>query len=245
MPEVDRRSTVLLQSCDDEYAPFLDITGPVNATYAALHGYAYRQFVGFKSSGAGANFNRYHLIGDEIERGEYEWALWLDADALVVDLNTRLEPIVERTPEKLFIACRGTLLGDWDINNGVFLIQLRHPLARSFIDHMLLAGEQLGRCAEGFHSDQRVMHDWLKSHRDTAGRIPIVQRYADDESDLFNYDGPFIKHVLREVGDRPKRLATLRSLAETALASKRTTQSNHSGSDACLGQVLNFDRTTS
>lgn len=136
-------STVVLQSCDDAYAPFLEVTGPVNAAYAAWHGYSYRQFVGLKSRRAGGNFNRYHLIGEEIERKEHDWALWIDSDALVIDLNMPLQPIIERTPDKLIIACRGSLLGDWDINNGVFLIRLRHPLAGPLIDHMIREGSTL------------------------------------------------------------------------------------------------------
>jgi hypothetical protein len=245
MPEIARPSTVLLQSCDERYAPLLEITGAVNAAYAAAHGYAYRRFVGFKSPGAGANFNRYYLIREELDRGEHDWALWLDADALVVDLSVPLESIIARTPDKLLIACQGTLRGDFDINNGVFLISLRHPLARTFVDHMLLSGDQLGNPPQGFYSDQRVMHEWLRDQGDQEGRIPIVQRYTGEESNLFNYDGGFIQHVLRERGDFETRLEILRGLAAAAVGADSSPQSNRSGSDASLGQLLNLSRAIS
>jgi hypothetical protein len=140
----------------------------------------------------------------------------------VIDLNVPLGPIIERTPEKLISACRGTFRGDWDINNGVFLIQLRHPLAGPFIDHMIRAGDRLGRRAQGFHSDQYVMHRWLLAQRDETGRVPIVQCYTDGNYDLFNYDGTFIQHVLREFGTGAERLTRLRGLAGVAFDSLPT-----------------------
>jgi hypothetical protein len=209
-------STILLQSCDENYSPFLEVSGPVNAAYAAREGHAYRQFVGHMSSQAGANFNRYHLIRDEVERGQHDWALWIDADAIVVHLNVRLESIIERTPDKFIIACRGGCEGHFDINNGIFLINLRHPLARTFADELIRKGDELGRMLTGFHSDQHEMHAWLKGHADEAGHISFLERYAEPEHNLFNYDGPFIHHVLRTDGDHETRLEKLRGLAKAA-----------------------------
>ena len=136
--------TIILQSCDASYTPLLDATAATNQAYARKHGYAFRQFVGNLSSiPHTANFNRYYLLREEISRGEHDWALWLDADAIVVNHANRLETIIERSPDRLLIACRGTFDGEFDINNGVFLLNLRHRLSGEIVDAMIGHCERL------------------------------------------------------------------------------------------------------
>jgi hypothetical protein len=216
MSTIDRPSTIVLQSCDETYAPLLEASGPVNSTYAALHGYTYRSFVGFMSPTAGANFNRYHLIREELDVGRHDWAFWMDVDAIAIDLRFPLESLIERTPEKMLIACTGTDRGEFDINNGVFLMNLRHPLARELVEDVIRVGDSLGRAPNGFYSDQAIMQRWLQGYADEAGHISFLQCYAGSDRSLFNYDGRFIKHVLRTCGNGEQRLAKIRRLAELA-----------------------------
>lgn len=222
MSTIGRPSTIVLQSCDENYAPLLDASGPVNSTYAARHGYAYRSFVGFKSATAGANFNRYHLIREELDAGQHDWAFWMDADAIVINLDFLLESLIERTPDKMIIACSGTERGEFDINNGVFLLNLRHPLARELVEDVIRVGDSLGRAPNGFYSDQAIMQRWLRGYADAAGHISFLQCYAGRDRSLFNYDGQFIRHVFRTRGSTEQRIVKLRQLAEMAIHSQST-----------------------
>jgi hypothetical protein len=210
----------ILQSCDLAYLPFLEITSAVNSRYASAHGYDYRYEVGnLGPVDHTANFNRYYLLRREIDSQVCSWAFWIDADALIKDHNVRLESIIDRTPDKLLIACRGSVHGDHDINNGVFFLNLRHARAREFIDTCIRYAERLPKMARGFHDDQCVVHGWLYAQRDRAGHVELVQCYKDQEHDLFNYDGSFVSHVLREDSGTGKRLSKLRYLAAQTLQS--------------------------
>ncbi|HEY3969129.1 MAG TPA: class I SAM-dependent methyltransferase [Planctomycetaceae bacterium] len=207
-------SIILLQSCDEAYAPMLDATAATNAAYARAHGYAYRKIVGNLSPvPQTGNFNRYYLLREETAMGQHDWALWLDADAIVIDHSLPLESIIQRTPHKLIIACRGTLLGEHDINNGVFLLNLRHRLASELLADVIRYCEALDPRNTSFHSDQRVVQHWLLAQSDDRGRIEVAQCYTGREANLFNYNGPFVRHVLRRQGSFGQRLDVLQRLA--------------------------------
>lgn len=213
----NRLSITILQSSDELFAPMLNLTGDCNFDYAAGNGYTYRRLVGNLSHIPNtANFNRYYLLRQEIELGEHDWALWMDADAIVVDHNVRLESFVEQSPDKLIIACRGGFLGDYDINNGVFLLNLRHHLARELVDECILRCELLDPLNTQYCCDQYMMHEWLQRQQDSNGRNPAVTCYKGDEANLLNYDGPFIRHVMREFGSFDERMDELRRLSGLA-----------------------------
>jgi hypothetical protein len=108
------------------------------------------------------------------------------------------------------------MLGEHDVNNGVFLLNLRHPLVRPLVEHCIRHVESLTTPVSSFQDDQCVMHAWLLSQRESSGRIPVVQCYTDGDYNLFNYDGGFIRHVLREFGSFDARLRELRRLADEA-----------------------------
>ena len=210
---------VIVQSCDETYAPLLAITANVNEKYAARHGYTYQSVAGNLAAVANtSNFNRYYLLRQEIEAGTHDWALWMDADAIVIDDNVLLEHFINHSSSKLLIACRGTMDGDHDINNGVFLLNLRHQLARDIVEFCIRACERIDPGNTSFHSDQRHMHKWLFDKRDASGRIHFIKCYTGEEYNCLNYDGPFIRHVLREFGDYEQRVHELQRLARNTHA---------------------------
>lgn len=208
------RRLIILQSCDRHYESMLAITSAVNSAYANRHHYSYRQFVGNLSPiPCTANFNRYYLAKDEILRNTFDWAFWIDADALVVDHQITLSSIIDRTPDKMLIACRGGMKSDFDVNAGVFLLNLRHEKTLELVEYCIGVCESLDPTNSSYRSDQRHMHTWLKSHENAEGQIDIIQRYTGCEHNLFNYDGNFVKHVLREFGDYQERVDELRRIA--------------------------------
>lgn len=216
---------IILQSCDDNYAPMLDVTSSSNAVYAQTHGYSYRATIGNLSAiPVTANFNRYYLLREEIVAGIYEWGVWLDADAIVMDHRVRLESIIDRSADKLIIGCRGGSMGDHDINNGVFLLNLRHPLALEIVDSCIQHVETLDPANAQFCDDQWIVHRWLLEQNNLTAPISIVKCYQGEEYNLFNYDGEFIRHVLRDDGTFEDRVSALRRLAEQARGSSQRPQ---------------------
>jgi hypothetical protein len=206
---------VILQSCDVHYAQFLGLTSSSNSMYAKRYGYAYQRTIGNLSPiPHTGNFNRYYLLRHEIHRGEYDWALWLDADAIVIDHAISLSSLIERTPDRLLIACRGSFRGEYDINNGVFLLNLRHPLAGEMVQAVIQRCESFDPGNSAFHSDQEILHDWLRTWQDEDGRIDFLQNHSGDDYHLFNYDGPFIRHILRDFGTTAERMKELERLAD-------------------------------
>lgn len=203
---------LILQSCDEPYKPMLLATTAANQAYARAHGYGYRGTVdNFSARSRTGNFNRYYLLRDELDQARYDWALWLDADAIVLDHRVTLESIIDRTPDRLIIACRGGEHGDYDINNGVFLLNLGHPRAREVVDCCIRYVENLPTDDVWFHDDQWLVHEWLKAS-EGQGEPPLVQCYKGGDYNLFNYDGAFIRHVLREFGGFEERVSELHRL---------------------------------
>ncbi len=214
-PPTDAPAIVILQSCDVLYLPLLRATSATNREYAEKHGYAYHTYVGNLSPiPHTSSFNRYYLIRREIKAGRFDWALWLDSDALVMDHGKRLESIIEKSPEKMLIACRGGRQGEHDINAGVLFLNLRHRQALSMVEYVIGECERIDPSRDaGFWCVQCHLHRWLSQHGDQHGKIPLLQRYTDPDANLFNYDGPFIWHVLREHGPIEKRTAELERLS--------------------------------
>jgi len=165
-----------------------------------------------------ANFNRYYLLRQAIAEQRYDWAVWIDADAIIIDPQVTLESIIGRSPDKLVIACRGGHAGEHDINNGIFFLNLRHPYAREMIEYSINHCERLNCQTGGFRGDQHTMQTWLSSKFDINGHIALLQRYGGNEYNLFNYDGPFIRHVLRVCGALDQRIVKLRQLASYSSA---------------------------
>lgn len=213
---MDSNSVVVVQSCDHRYAEFMGLAMEINQEYSKRQGYEYCRAIGNLSPIANtSNFNRYYLLRQQIQAGSHDWAFWIDADALIVDHTVSLHSLIDRSPEKLLIACRGSQFGDHDINNGVFLLNLRHPLALKLVQHCIACCERLVDDPPGFRDDQHVVQAWLADHRDDSGSVALVQCYSGQEANLFNYDGAFVKHVLREFGTLEQRSEELSRLAQS------------------------------
>jgi len=217
-------SVLILQTSDGvRYKKLLDITAPINSAYAEQHGYAYKRWDGIKVAPTEqrfwATFNRIYLLLEELDAGTHDWILYMDADALVYD---GAKPVTEFiTNDKAVVACRG---GDrhsntWDINTGVVFYNMRHPRIRiileAWLELFLTEYEQGSSSTDG---------DWDFHVGNLPAEYPFIQRilmsdaslckvYRGEQHNAFNYDGPFIKHVLRNKKDsidvRADKLSTL------------------------------------
>jgi hypothetical protein len=205
---------VIVQSSDRDYRTLLSVTGRVNAHYARRHAYGYCRFVGnLSATPSTANFNRYYIIRYLVDLQKFGWALWLDADAMIVDHTRRLEDVVELSPRQLLIACAGQNHGHYDINSGVFFVNLGHPRVLRMTQSVIDECERLGPNHSARTSDQHHLQQWLRRHAGPEGIIPFLRRFCGPDASAFNYRGDFIRHELREYGTPEQRLEVLKQLA--------------------------------
>lgn len=222
----------ILQSCDETYAQCLWAAADTHKAYAKRHGYGYHWTIGNLSPiPETANFNRYYLLRQAIAKQHYDWAVWIDADAIIIDSTIKLESIISRSPDKLVIACRGGNNGESDINNGIFMLNLRHPRVRELVEYCIQHCERLSCEEGGFRCDQHAMQTWLSLNSDQNGHIALLHRYDGDDYNLFNYDGTFIRHVLRVHGTLDQRVTELRRLVNcnATKPTKQFVQAKHQG----------------
>jgi len=155
---------LLLQTSDaDRYAPMLAVTATNVREYCRRHGYGYESFVGIKRGVHPwqATFNRIPMFVELVERGFTGWAVYLDADAYIQDLDFDLAAYLADKGDRAAIFATSGVTGEhWDVNAGVALINLGHPLGRALVE----------RWAKGFdaHDDARLRaaSEWMDEGND-------------------------------------------------------------------------------
>lgn len=112
------------------YAEMLSNTARTVTAYARRHGHRYEQFLGLKFGDYSwqATFNRVFLLQELLDRGHRDWVCYIDADAWVEDLNFDVDAFLADKSQygSVFTPSQATDLW-WDVNAGVFMINLGHP----------------------------------------------------------------------------------------------------------------------
>lgn len=156
-----------------KYSKMLDQTSRTVKVYAERHGARYESFVGLKKGMKPwqASFNRIFMIEDLLERGATGWLIYLDADAWIADLEFDLRSFLFGKDDFIGIfASSGASTEWWDVNDGVFLLNLSHPSARSLIHkwkaqmdaHWAIIAES-PTFPPGGPDDQSMLHDILRT----------------------------------------------------------------------------------
>lgn len=225
---MNRPRVLVLQTCDGvKYKDLADLSESVNRKYANRHGYDYKRFDGIKRGGLPwhATFNRIYLIDEEIERGYYDWVIYIDVDAIVVDHGKSIEDFFDY--KYGLIACRGASDDPeifWDINAGVLIYNLRNLHIKQIvqrwredyekfsIEYLSADGDSAFKNLGNRVCDQGLLQDIIRSLGPD-----VVKVYRGDEHDAFNYDGPFIKQILRTHDDgTDSRLDKMKRVIETS-----------------------------
>nr|WP_053000119.1 methyltransferase domain-containing protein [Sphingomonas sp. Y57] len=202
----DAGGVVFLQTADAEhYAPMLAITAAGVREYCRRHGFGYESFLGVKRGFHPwqATFNRIPMLEELVARGFTGWAVYLDADAYIQDLDFDLTAYLADKGDRAAIFATSGVTGEhWDVNAGVALINLGHPLGRELVARWSAAfaahsDETLREAAEwmGGGNDQDLLHDILRQDEAIA-RAVLVEPMT-----LLN--GPrarFIRQQLRAMG---------------------------------------------
>jgi hypothetical protein len=207
-----------IQSSDPvRYAEMLAHTSRTVQAYCDQHCHHYESFIGLKRGYHPwqAAFNRLFMLEEIVERADCDWVIYLDADAYIANLNFDLADYLLDFSDKIAAAApSGASDCAWDVNSGVMAVNVRDPLARTFVrlwkaefdsisDEVLAAAEDW---YIGMHGDQALLHRVLQANDS------ILARFGRLDPALINSpDATFIRQQLRGFGlsfaDRVDKLA--------------------------------------
>jgi hypothetical protein len=233
------QNIVMLQTADaTHYLPMLQATERVNQAYCSRHNIAYSLYIGIKRGFFPwhACFNRIVIIKELIDAGHRGWVFYLDADAFVFGQSCDVRnDVIARFDKPLIIAPGGVSGALWDVNDGVFLVDLGDATARDLMlawygNFMTTPEEVLRLAPDPIHSapgewDTRVQSDqprlqWLLQHNERYRNcVGMAERGA-----LNSHIGSFVRQILRAHTDTfEERLAwiqreTAAVIADTVIA---------------------------
>lgn len=212
---------VVLQTCDDTrggYGQFLDLTESRHRAYCEQHGYDYMRVdkivVGYEPFMA--TYNRIFLCLGLLKEKKYDWVFYLDADA-VIDEFKPLDSLLDTN--YVILGCRGSVFVEygigrqWNMNAGVFLLNLRHK-ETSWMLHEWQREFFQEFIADPTFELRRVLLDQDMLHR-VLKRKAVAKVFRGAQADCINYNGPFVKQILRTHGSLEKRIQVLKKFLDS------------------------------
>lgn len=209
--------TILQTSDAFKYSRMLRATSRTAIEYCRRHGFAYESFIGIKRGfhGAQAAFNRIFLLEELADRGYQGWALYMDADAYIYDLDFDLRAYLADKQDRA--AIMATIPGEtipWHINSGVLFFNLGHPQAITLIADwkrrfMALPDERLRNLLSVWdhENDQTMLYNAL--NEDPVLRAAVV---FEDASVFNHHEARFIRQFLNsldsDIESRTSRIET-------------------------------------
>jgi hypothetical protein len=222
----DTADIVLVQTCDPfAYFDLLVASSRANRAFCARHGIAYAGFVGVKRGFHPwhAAFNRIVLLREYVEQGFTGWVLYLDADALVVDLDWDVRSYLRaKAGFAAVLAPAGEDVPDWEVNDGVGFFHLGHPACRALVaawnEAFARIGDDALRAAGRWdlvRDDQAMLQGILRA--DSALRQAV---FLESPRAVNSREASLVRQVLR--AQEPDMQARRRAIeAEAAAALDR------------------------
>jgi hypothetical protein len=217
---------ILLQTCDPfAYFDLLVASSRANRAFCARQEIAYRGFVGIKRGFHPwhAAFNRISLLREYIEQGFGGWVLYLDADAVVADLDWDVRSYLRAKADAAAVLVpAGEDAPDWEVNDGVAFFNLGHPACRAIVaawneafarvtDHALRAAVRWDLVRD----DQDMLQGILRA--DPSLRAAI---FLESPRRINSREATLVRQVLR--AQEPDMQARRRAIeAEAAAALRR------------------------
>jgi hypothetical protein len=211
-----------IQTCDREkYSAMLEATSRSVLAYCRKFDCEFEMFVGIKrgSKPWHAALNRISILKRYVDRGYAGWVIYLDADAYIADLDFDAGAFLDENSRYAMIAAPsgGSPYEWWNINNGVFAINCGHPLGRRIVEEWYAALSAVPLPAlkeERFWSelidDQSALHAVLRSMPGLADQFLV-------DHHILNWNGRFIRQVIREMGSIDYRANRLKQLVNETL----------------------------
>ncbi|WP_133637075.1 hypothetical protein [Zavarzinia compransoris] len=193
--------------------------------YCQRHDFRYEAYVGLKRGYFGwhASFNRIYILRELIDRGYRGWAVYMDADAFVADFDFDLRGFLADKDRYAGIFTPSGVTGEyWDINNGIFLINLASPVAHKIVSDwydlfQIVTDEQL-----------RNAPDWTNDFLDDQGILQkIFREWPAVKDDLFyvshriinSIEASFLKQFMRgHEPDLGKRIRSIETMIQELLS---------------------------
>lgn len=195
-----------LQTADANYWRLLKLTSKTVREYCRRNGFLSESFFGIIRGYHPwhATFNRIPLLKRILGGGYSGWVCYLDADAYIADLDFDLAEYLGDKDGVAFIAAPGGRLGWWDVNAGVFFINLSHRVGKQIIhewaSRFSLISEDELRAASRWSQvpdDQALLHQVLQDIPDAQSSVLID---GGNPRLLNENNGLFIRQILRSVG---------------------------------------------
>jgi hypothetical protein len=196
---------VFLQTADPfRYKRMLDATARTVLEYCRRHETAYESYIGIKRGYFPwhATFNRMFQLRELLDRGFLGWAVYLDADAYIHDLDFDLKSYLGNRSDRAGIMT--SIPGapsPWCINAGVILLNLAHDKGREIVVRWLesyhaIDDTKLQRMEtwDDGESDQSMLYELLD--RDASIREAVEY---DDGSIINSPDARFVRQLLRSL----------------------------------------------
>jgi len=215
---------IVLQTADPfRYAPMLATTAPTAIEHCRRHGFRYESFVGIRRGRWNwqATYNRIAMLKDLLDRGHDGWALYLDADAWVHDLDFDLPGyLADRAHHGAIFATAGVTDARWDVNAGVAFINFGHPAGRALVerwwqDFQAISDKRLADAREWLDddNDQDLLHKILRTDAAIADAVHV------ESMTLVNApNASFIRQYVRaQAGDFNERMAAIAEQVATVL----------------------------
>jgi hypothetical protein len=213
---------VFLQTADPfHYKRMLDATARTVTEYCRRHEHAYESYVGIKRGYFPwhATFNRMFQFRELLDRGFRGWAVYLDADAYIHDMDFDLTDYLNRHAGRAGIMT--SIPGEphpWCINAGIILLNLGdergREIATRWLDRYLSIDDARLRQMEVWddgESDQSMLFELLDHHPHLRESV-----HYDDGSVINAHNARFIRQLLRSLSpDLESRTRALEALSTT------------------------------
>jgi hypothetical protein len=195
---------MFLQTADDlVYREILDASARANIAFCRRHNIVYESYCGVKAGASPwmATYNRIFMLNEVLDRGFAGWAIFIDADAFIADMDFDFRRYLAQNAAYCLIGTTGGSATPWDINAGVLFINLGDPEGHVFVrewqkqfydkvPQSYLADES--SVWDEYPNDQTLMYEVLKSNP----RLLIKTKREDSAN--YNYvDGRVIRQALR------------------------------------------------
>ena len=214
---------VLLQTAyGDAYIDLLTVSARSMRAYCKRHDLRYEAYIGIKRGYFPwhAAFNRIYLLDELIEQGRYDWAVYIDVDAYIADPTFDLKRYLKgKARYAAVLTPSGCTKLRWDVNDGVVMLNLRHPVSRQLTSTWRAAHEAIPdatlrtQTSWSNPDDQEMLQAFLRDDPISASQIHFAPRK------LFNSVGArVIRQLVRaHLPDPGSRLRALRARVDDVL----------------------------
>jgi hypothetical protein len=217
---------LILQTCDGHhYKQFLDLTQSIHEKYCDKHGYTFMRhdgvINGLNNDPSFATFNRIYLLQEiYINKPEYDWVFYIDADCVIKDINKTVDEFLHN--DKLVVGCRGandSETNTHDINIGVAFYNMRHPKIQYVLnrwqtmfenDLNMFRNNTNINFSQKFDDSSQYLDDQYMFHQILKEDSSLAYVYIKEKYNAFNYNGSYLEQILRDrrntLGSRIERM---------------------------------------